>query len=79
MIKVENGMPEIRGDIETIMSDFFTINVAVRNVLKKIGLSEDERNKTMISILFETADHEQDGIIVKHERKLKDQEEERPC
>lgn len=78
MIKCEKGMTEIRGDIDTILRDIFSINVGVRNLLKKLGLNEEERNKAMTSILFQTAEHEDDGIIVKPERKLKEQEEERP-
>lgn len=46
--------------------------------MKKLGLDEEERNKTMTSILFETAKHEDNGIIIKHEQKLKENEEDRP-
>lgn len=78
MIKCEKEMIEIRGDIETILKDFFSINVAVRNFLKKLGLDEEERNKAMTSILFEAAKHEDVGIITKHETRLKENEEDRP-
>lgn len=79
MIKCEKEMTEIRGDIETILKDFFAISISVRNFLKKLGLDEEERNKAMTSILFETAKHEDNGIIIKHEeRKKKEHEEERP-
>lgn len=78
MIKCDKGMTEIKGDIETVLKDFISINVAVRSLLKKIGMDEEERNKAMTSILFHTAEHEDDGIIVEHERKLKEHEEERP-
>jgi len=78
MIKCEKETTEIRGDIETILKEFFAISISVRNFLKKLGLDEEERNMAMTSILFETAKYEDEGIIIKHEQKLKEHEEERP-
>ena len=65
MIHSENGISNIKGDPETILLDFVAVNIAVRRLLKQIGMQNEEVNEIMTGVMFAAAEGEDAGIVLK--------------
>ena len=81
MIKVENGLTHFEGTFETIMTDFLTINIAMRQTLKRMGAPEEFINEFMTQILFQAAKNKSEGKVLKDEIRIdtrEKNEEEQP-
>lgn len=81
MIKVENGLTHFEGTFETIMTDFLTVNIAMRQTLKRTGFPEEAINDFMTQILFQSAKSKSEGKFLKDESRIvikENDEEEQP-
>lgn len=82
MIHSENGISNIKGDPETILLDFVAVNIAVRRLLKQIGMQNEEVNEIMTGVMFYSANYKGEGEVIRDETKIiarEKNEEERPC
>lgn len=87
MIHSENGFGNIEGDPETILQDFVVVNIAMRNILKKIGMKNEEVNEVMTGVMFAAAEKEDAGIVLKNiiteigkaRSEREEVQEDRPC
>jgi hypothetical protein len=70
MISVKNGLTSFEGTIEELISDYATLNIAVRQALRTRGIPETTINKMMTDVLFYSAETKVEGEIIRNETKI---------
>lgn len=82
MISVKKGLTTFEGPIDELINDYATLNIAVRQALRRKGIPEAGINKMMTGVLFYSANYEGEGEVIRDETKIitrENNEEERPC
>lgn len=70
MIYTEDGRTQMTGNFETVWEDFIATNIAMRNLLKEIGVPQEGINEIMTHAVFKAAEEEGRGLVVKSEKKI---------
>ena len=82
MISVKKGLTTFEGTIDELINDYATLNIAVRQALRRKGIPETKINEMMTDVLFYSANYKAEGEIIRDETKIiarEKNEEERPC
>lgn len=70
MISVNKGLTSFEGTIDELISDYATLNIAVRQALRTRGIPETTINKMMTDVLFYSAETKVEGEIIRNETKI---------
>ena len=70
MISVNKGLTSFEGTIDELISDYATLNIAVRQALRTRGVPETTINKMMTDVLFYSAETKVEGEIIRNETKI---------
>lgn len=70
MISVNKGLTSFEGTIDELISDYATLNIAVRQALRTRGVPEMTINKMMTAVLFYSAETKVEGETIRNETKI---------
>lgn len=70
MISIKKGLTTFEGPIDELINDYVTLNIAVRQALRRRGITETRINKMMTDVLFYSAENKVEGEIIRDETKI---------